>query len=1209
MKLEIFRIETSRGVSDNIDAYDKVFDLLMDESKNNKYFLERGHKYRYLSMDNKMSNILLWVYESNGASHRMNVNISVRNNSISEIFVIGYANIKLEPKPHFLKIDYEYNSRNRTEAAKATIDFINVVTDKLEESKYAPIMEKKKWKTFIEPYEYYKSLKVELMNKDFFVIDTKGTLESENKKVLSYDAYLINNRSEADYRFKSNDEVAKFKNVSLHTKTDKIINVHEEIFEVSIEDNEMLNELNDRIKFLKINKNLNIYASKAKDKPLLTDSSLSNMTEYRKSRDLVGIDCEILEDNKTIINTNLDNLSSLSRYLDLIINKNNLSEIEVLSNLKKKFKEWKKNSKYDLSNLSEILNNYFVTVKDKRKIELFIRNYSSNFEYIYESLNNLISEVDRFNSEYDVDFGKIEEEWKDDVNYKKEIINRFIESQKDLDLCNSKLVSSRKEIDKLIKKSKKSLDNQRLVIEKIEGLEDDVIALKSDLKNKSRNYDELISKSKEEINEEEIHFINEYEKNSKELKLIEIMISNSNDTLYKEKDNYVTINNVIDNFELDIKKIESKIDELTKEVKFYELESEEAKNDITKINENFEMKKNKLEIERFNSIEFETKKQMKTFEMLIELSLESSKIEVFEFKTIFKFKYFMSTKDNDDRFFYLLEKQSVMLLNTIYSTIRKIQRNGMNNEIVKMIADEKVPISNQIIRPKPNNSKFKLNGGELNDEQKIAFDLAIDMSNKLSVIQGPPGTGKTEVITRLIKYFRDNKQKVILSSQSNEAIQNVIEKLLNDNTGPVFSRWAVKKPNFLYSTESISKTLYEKTFADKVNKINRFGTKNNGEINDVIKSSIEELRGLETSPKGDAYLSDYNLNDNSYLMGATTTTSATSMGINEEFVEQAEVLIIDEVSKSYLVEILRYSIATNIKKVILVGDYKQLPPLFDLRSDDFKDWSEVYLEKEFNDIKEKINKGVFANITKKADKVGLNTQLVTNYRSIEEILDSYKIFYANSEIGTSKELKPFRTNDSQLEKTMEKYNFPKSGNFFIKNTPRYFVDIDSTKLDSGEGNGYSNLGERDMIVSALENLLKIYKEPTNKSLGLIFMYAKQLKKFKSENSNLINKLNRIFTNGFRINTVDGFQGSESDIIFVSTTVLSSVRNRTFLSNYRRINVALSRAKDVLVIFGSESYLSNLLMDRDDKEKGKYMREVIKQIKESPNSKYYPGEAW
>ena len=94
-------------------------------------------------------------------------------------------------------------------------------------------------------------------------------------------------------------------------------------------------------------------------------------------------------------------------------------------------------------------------------------------------------------------------------------------------------------------------------------------------------------------------------------------------------------------------------------------------------------------------------------------------------------------------------------------------------------------------------------------------------------------------------------------------------------------------------------------------------------------------------------------------------------------------------------------------------------------------------------------------------------------------------------------------------------------------------------------------------------------------MSAIFPYGAQIDKFQRENKELINKARKTFKS-FEIDTVDAFQGRETDIVLVNTVVTDMSRGN-FLNDFRRINVSMSRARDKLFIFGNPTTLSNIDM--------------------------------
>ncbi|KAF2072784.1 hypothetical protein CYY_005907 [Polysphondylium violaceum] len=138
-------------------------------------------------------------------------------------------------------------------------------------------------------------------------------------------------------------------------------------------------------------------------------------------------------------------------------------------------------------------------------------------------------------------------------------------------------------------------------------------------------------------------------------------------------------------------------------------------------------------------------------------------------------------------------------------------------------------------------------------------------------------------------------------------------------------------------------------------------------------------------------------------------------------------------------------------------------------------------------------------------------------------------------------------------------------NFYKKYRPLTFFNIpDSKELSSSENKSFANQTEVDLIFLLIQDLFQNFPETKDMSIGIITGYKhqrKQIQDFKSKFKNLDN---------ITINTVDGFQGQQQDIIFFSTV---RVLNIGFLGDVRRMNVALSRAKYANFILGNLNLLS------------------------------------
>ncbi len=221
---------------------------------------------------------------------------------------------------------------------------------------------------------------------------------------------------------------------------------------------------------------------------------------------------------------------------------------------------------------------------------------------------------------------------------------------------------------------------------------------------------------------------------------------------------------------------------------------------------------------------------------------------------------------------------------------------------------------------------------------------------------------------------------------------------------------------------------------------------------------------------------------------ATTTTSVTlpNRGYTDHL-KDTSVLIIDEVSKSILPEILRYALYENIEKVILVGDYKQLNPVYDISESNFESRPEPGLVQRVGKV---IQDGIFYNLAKEAKKYGRVSMLDTNYRSVPGVLEAYNVFYkdGNGENG----LKGFR----KIEEYSNNYKFNNS-EFFENDKSMYFIDVLGSK-ENKSGTSRMNKGEINVLIESLHDLANSLENPGDKTIAIIFPYAAQINLFSNE---------------------------------------------------------------------------------------------------------------
>lgn len=489
---------------------------------------------------------------------------------------------------------------------------------------------------------------------------------------------------------------------------------------------------------------------------------------------------------------------------------------------------------------------------------------------------------------------------------------------------------------------------------------------------------------------------------------------------------------------------------------------------------------------------------------------------------------------------------------------------GANIELIEyLIGDGEMP--NLDIDVSDKNINAYISG--LNESQKAAFKKAIDGS-PITLIKGPPGTGKTHVINAIVQFItKELNEKVIISSQTHVAIDNVLDKLM-ENHDPIIPNRITKRKN-RYSGEEIDKTLFN-TWASKFEKHNYRATDL-----DIAKNIFSDIKNF--SGKKEFCYSENMTSDGFKVIGATTTTAALTGHKGIQLLKDFKWLIIDEVSKCPITEVFRY--IPYIEKIILVGDDYQLAPLLEFSKEDIEGLPS-YNEDLFQQLKKVYEQSVFAKVLNKAIATDRLVLLNENYRSVPNILSTYNVFYNRELKGVRKEN---RLNKMFADKTAIDFN----------NNDVFFIEVKGGQ-EMQEGTSRLNIEEIKATAYVLKDLLKSTNNPEKITVSAIFPYDAQINYFQKHNLELINEAKKKFKS-FEIDTVDAFQGKESDIVLVNTVVTDQSK-MNFLNEFRRINVSLSRAKEKLFLFGNSITLNKIEMKTTNGEKRKFLKEIIEFIK-------------
>ena len=301
-----------------------------------------------------------------------------------------------------------------------------------------------------------------------------------------------------------------------------------------------------------------------------------------------------------------------------------------------------------------------------------------------------------------------------------------------------------------------------------------------------------------------------------------------------------------------------------------------------------------------------------------------------------------------------------------------------------------------------------------------------------------------------------------------------------------------------------------------------------------------------------------------------------------------DVVIVDEVSKSSFLDLLIPILYG--KTVILVGDHRQLPPMYDLRhmrDGDFEGLDEDIINKDINDRYTRLYEECFFKTVYEKVPEDFRVMLNRQYRCHSHIMEVFNHFYGGSQTGL---IVGTKQQDNEKEHNL---TVKIDGTTVVDPAHHiYFIDCDQKESSAYEGST-SKINEQEAEVAitllkalnaACEEQIARHKIHINKAKGIDERLSAGVICTYGDQAGLIKKKRKYQKfNGFSekqderliISTVDDFQGDERDIIIVSM-----VRNPSgarydaeFIKKFERINVALSRARKLLIILGSRKFLT------------------------------------
>ena len=422
----------------------------------------------------------------------------------------------------------------------------------------------------------------------------------------------------------------------------------------------------------------------------------------------------------------------------------------------------------------------------------------------------------------------------------------------------------------------------------------------------------------------------------------------------------------------------------------------------------------------------------------------------------------------------------------------------------------------------------------LNTTQEEAVNKVMHAKD-VAIVHGPPGTGKTTTLVEAIYETLHRENQVLVCAQSNMAVDWISEKLV-DRGVPVLrignpTRVNDKMLSFTYERRFESHPDYPQLWSIRKAIRDLYSQNRKGANRESLRQKINSLKDRATELEiriNEALFSE------ARVIACTLVSSANRILTGMKF----GTLFIDEAAQA--LEAACWIAIHKADRVILAGDHCQLPPTIKC------------IEAMRGGLDETLMQKIVCN---KPETVSL---LKTQYRMNDEIMRFSSEWFYHGELNSAPEVK-YRS-------------------ILDFDTPIVWINTENMDCNEefvGESFGRINKAEAMLCIEELKKYInKIGKErllDERIDFGVISPYKAQVQYLRQ----LVKKdaFFKPFRSLMTINTVDGFQGQERDVILISLVRANEDGQIGFLNDLRRMNVAITRARMKLIILGDASTLT------------------------------------
>ena len=457
----------------------------------------------------------------------------------------------------------------------------------------------------------------------------------------------------------------------------------------------------------------------------------------------------------------------------------------------------------------------------------------------------------------------------------------------------------------------------------------------------------------------------------------------------------------------------------------------------------------------------------------------------------------------------------------------------------------------------------------LNPTQERAVNDVL-WAKDVAIVHGPPGTGKTTTLVEAINETLMRESQVLVCAQSNMAVDWISEKLVDRGVNVLRignpTRVNDKMLGFTYERRFESHPDYPQLWAIRkaireLRKNRKKGSENYHQKMDRLKSRAAEIE----------------IRINSELFGEARVIACTLVGSAHRLLEGMKfgTLFIDEAAQA--LEAACWIPMRRTSRVILAGDHCQLPPTV----------------KSIAALRAGLGKTLMERIAE--NKPEVVTLLKIQYRMNDEIMRFSSDWFYGGKVESAPQIKyrsvldydhPITWIDTSNEEnqiTIEGGDAPEDSasasssesTSSSESAANQNSDLNFKEQFVGESFGRINKAEAELTLLTLaEYFTKIGKQRVlseSIDVGIISPYRAQVQYLKK----LIKKYEffKPYRRLISVNTVDGFQGQERDVILISLVRSNDEGQIGFLKDLRRMNVAMTRARMKLIILGNKDTMT------------------------------------